>query len=120
MQRYDYSCQQLNYFNDLFNEAIISKKIISINGMNFDVKSCKIIQSGCGLFYRKLFHNFFEKRQCKNIYSSINLTGNFYERNDKYNYRGDVLPYYIMCKCDTTIEKLHSLNFEKNLIVHCN
>jgi len=94
MFRYDYYCQEMNFFDNIFEKSIKENKIIWIrNEFDLDIKiiidDTEITQSGCG--------------SCKNIYSNITFSGKIYESGETYSYSGKMSPYYFMCKCSNMI-----------------
>lgn len=129
MNRYDYYCQQTNFFNDLYTKAKDENKLVCIkfNDTNkddywseiyFDVQLCKIKLHGC--------------HRCKNIYPNVIFSGKFYDKdiNSKgFDYFGRMSSFYLMCKCDTSNEDwnnpvdlpslLFDVNIERNYSYFC-
>src|SRR5947208_3146320 len=99
MKRYDYYCQQIRFFDNLYNKAKKEDKIIRINDeICIDINYCDISSGGC--------------RQCGNIYSSIDFGGHFYDNGEIFMYWGGMKARDLMCKCGQTEEEWN--NFELN------
>lgn len=102
MNRYDFYCSQLRFYEKLFDNAKDQNKIIDIQmrygyRLCFDVEWSEFSSAGC--------------HKCKNIYSSLDFKGNFYEHDTKYPYYGTVHSFYVMCKCDLTNEQWNDPNY---------
>lgn len=95
MKRYDYYCQELNFFNKLFESSKKENKIIQINNefgteIRIDIELYEIIATVCG--------------QCKNRYNDIFISGNFYENDEINPYYGTIKSRYIMCKSNPALQ----------------
>lgn len=104
MERYDYYCQQLNFFTELFHKVKTEYKLIHLEKEIFiDIAECETIASCCG--------------QCKNIYCELFFSGHVYDEDEDYPYTGKLSPYHIMCKCDLTKEEWNNFDYKTDLLL---